>query len=221
MEKELDKQIAKKEKTFITVLTIKMAEELAKHLHQKKYKIAYLHNELKTLERDKIINDLRRNRYDAIIGINLLREGLDVPEVSLVMIFDADKPGLFRSEKSLIQTFGRAARNENGRVILYADVKTDAMIKAINETNRRRSIQEAYNIEHNITPKTIIKTVYDDIKSKDDAKAVEAFFHKDAKPKNKTKAIAVLRKAMEQAADSKEYERAAYLRDLIIELEEK
>jgi excinuclease ABC subunit B len=221
MKKELNKQIAKKEKTFITVLTIKMAEELATHLHENKYRVAYLHNELKTLDRDKIINDLRRDKYDAIIGINLLREGLDVPEVSLVIIFDADMPGLFRSEKSLIQTFGRAARNANGRVILYADKTTIAMEKAIKETNARRTVQIAFNKKNNITPKTIIKDVYDDIKSKEDAKAIEAFFHKDAKPKNKTKAIAVIRKAMESAADAKEYERAAYLRDLLIEMEEK
>jgi excinuclease ABC subunit B len=196
-----------------------MAEDLTKYLHEHGFKVAFLHNELKTLERSRIINDLRRGKYDLIVGINLLREGLDVPEVSLVVVFDADKPGLFRSSKALIQTFGRAARNVNGKVIMYADTMTDAMKQAIGETTRRRDIQIAYNKEHNITPTTIIKPIYDDIGAGDETKTIEAYFHKMNAPRNKTKAIAVLRKEMMQAADNQEYERAAYLRDYLLELE--
>ncbi len=218
---ELQKQVDKKEKTFITVLTIKMAESLTEYLKNQKFKVAYLHNELKTLDRAKIINDLRRGKYDVIVGINLLREGLDVPEVSLVAIFDADKPGFFRNDKALLQTFGRAARNANGRVILYADTITEAMKIAIDETNRRRKIQEEYNKKYKIVPKTIVKPIFEDLKSKDDQKAVEAIFHSRNKPnaEKTTKAINILRKEMLEAAKNQEYERAAYLRDLIIDLE--
>jgi excinuclease ABC subunit B len=217
---ELQKQVEKKERTFVTVLTIKMAENLSEYLRKQKFKVMYMHNELKTLERAKIINDLRRGKYDVIVGINLLREGLDVPEVSLVAVFDADKPGFFRSDKALIQTFGRAARNINGRVILYADSTTVAMKTAIEETNRRREIQIKYNKGHNITPKTIVKPIFEDITSKDDAKVVEAYFRSNkVDVKKQTKAISILRKEMLQAAKNKEYERAAFLRDTIIELE--
>jgi excinuclease ABC subunit B len=218
---ELQKQIKKNERTFVTVLTIKMAESLAEYLRKQKIKVMYMHNELKTLERARIINDLRRGKFDVIVGINLLREGLDVPEVSLIAVFDADKPGFFRSDKALIQTFGRAARNVNGRVILYADKITPAMQIAMNETERRRSIQLAYNREHNITPQTIVKPIFEDIKSKEDAKMIEAYFHGKNKVdyKKTTRALSVLRKEMLQAAKSQEYERAAYLRDMIIELE--
>lgn len=219
---ELQKQIEKKERTFVTVLTIKMAENLTDYLQKQKFKVMYMHNELKTLERAKIINDLRRGRYDVIVGINLLREGLDVPEVSLVAVFDADKPGFFRNDKALIQTFGRAARNVNGRVILYANNKTEAMQTAINETNRRRAIQLAYNNKKHIVPKTIVKPIFDDITSKDDAKVVEAYFKSNKIDfKKQTKAIGILRKEMLQASKNQEYERAAFLRDTIIELEGK
>lgn len=219
---ELQKQVKKKERTFITVLTIKMAESLTEYLQKQKFKVAYLHNELKTLDRAKIINDLRRGKYDVLVGINLLREGLDVPEVSLVAIIDADKPGFFRNEKALLQTFGRAARNANGRVILYADTTTDAMRIAIDETNRRRKIQEEFNKKHHIIPKTIVKPIFDDLKSKDDQKAVEAIFYARNKPnaEKATKAINVLKKEMLEAAKNQEYERAAYLRDLMIDLQE-
>lgn len=219
---ELQKQVKKKERTFITVLTIKMAESLTEYLQKQKFKVAYLHNELKTLDRAKIINDLRRGKYDVLVGINLLREGLDVPEVSLVAIIDADKPGFFRNEKALLQTFGRAARNANGRVILYADTTTDAMRIAIDETNRRRKIQEEFNKKHHIIPKTIVKPIFEDLKSKDDQKAVEAIFHARNKPNTEkaTKAINVLKKEMLEAAKNQEYERAAYLRDLMIDLQE-
>lgn len=219
---ELQKQVKKKERTFITVLTIKMAESLTEYLQKQKFKVAYLHNELKTLDRAKIINDLRRGKYDVLVGINLLREGLDVPEVSLVAIIDADKPGFFRNEKALLQTFGRAARNANGRVILYADTTTDAMRIAIDETNRRRKIQEEFNKKHHIIPKTIVKPIFEDLKSKDDQKAVEAIFYARNKPNTEkaTKAINVLKKEMLEAAKNQEYERAAYLRDLMIDLQE-
>jgi excinuclease ABC subunit B len=198
-----------------------MAENLSEYLRKQKIKVMYMHNELKTLERAKIINDLRRGKFDVIVGINLLREGLDVPEVSLVAVFDADKPGFFRSDKALIQTFGRAARNINGRVILYADHITEAMRIAIDETERRRKIQIQHNKVHNITPQTISKPILDDIKSKEDAKTIEAYFQSKNKIdlKKKTRAISVLRKEMLQASKQQEYERAAYLRDMIIELE--
>jgi excinuclease ABC subunit B len=219
---ELKKQIAKKERAFVTVLTIKMAENLTDFLRKHKFKVMYMHNELKTLERAKIINDLRRGKYDVIVGINLLREGLDVPEVSLVAVFDADKPGFFRSDKALIQTFGRAARNINGRVILYADHQTDAMKIAISETNRRREIQIKYNAKHHISPQTIVKPIFDDITSKDDAKTIEAYFKNNKVNFKKTsKAVNILKKEMLQAAHNQEYERAAFLRDAIIELEGK
>jgi excinuclease ABC subunit B len=218
---ELQKQVNKKERSFVTVLTIKMAENLSEYLKKMKFKVMYMHNELKTLDRARIINDLRRGKYDVIVGINLLREGLDVPEVSLVAIFDADKPGFFRSDKALIQTFGRAARNVNGRVILYADNQTTAMETAISETSRRREIQLAYNKTHHIKPQTIVKPIFDDISSKEDAKVVEAYFHGKNKLdyKKQTRAVSILRKEMLQAATNQEYERAAYLRDIIIELE--
>ncbi len=210
---EIHKQIDKKEKTFINVMTIRFAEELTKFLHDKNIKCAYLHNELKTLQRTKILNDLRRGLYDCVIGINLLREGLDIPEVSCVMILDADKPGFFRNDKSLIQIIGRAARNEHGRVIMYADTITESMQIAIDETIRRRKIQEQYNKEHNIIPKTIIKPIRDNI---------SAFDYNEI-PKGKTvkQMINELKKQMLQAAKDQDYEKAAELRDLIFELSTK
>lgn len=220
---ELDKQIAKKERTIITVLTIKMAENLTKFLKEKKYKVAYLHNELKTLERDQVINALRRGVYDVIVGINLLREGLDVPEVSSAVIFDANKPGIFRSRDALIQTFGRTARNKNAHVILFADSVNDALLEAINETNRRRKIQLEFNKKHNITPKTIVKPIRNDLHGKADAKALEAIFNKNAKVSEKSgsRAIKTLKKKMQEAAKNQEYEVAAHYRDMIIDLESK
>ena len=218
--KTLKEQVDKKSKTFISVLTIKMAESLTEYLKNQKFKVAYLHNELKTLERTKIINDLRRGKHDIIVGINLLREGLDVPEVSLMVIFDADKPGLFRNEKSLIQMFGRVARNENGKVLMYANTISEPMDYAIKETKRRRELQIKYNKKNHIIPKTIKKPIFDDISSKEDAKVIESYFKGQNKmnQKNSTKAIAMLRKEMLQAAKNQEYERAAHLRDMIIEL---
>jgi excinuclease ABC subunit B len=223
--KELEVQREKNERTFITVLTINMAEELTKFLLEKKIKVTYLHNELHTIERTKILNDLRKGKYEALVGINLLKEGIDVPEVSLVAIFDADKPGLFRNETSLIQTFGRAARNKNGRIIMYADDITKDMKHAMEETTRRRNLQEEYNKVHNIIPQTIIKPIRNDlsISLKKDIKEAEAFFHSDGKKfksvKERIKLIESLKKEMLKASKLKNFERAIELRDLIIELE--
>lgn len=205
---ELFIQKEKNNKTFITVMTIRMAEDLTEYLKQRNIKVAYLHNELKTLQRTKIINDLRNDIFDVIVGINLLREGIDVPEVSLVCIFDADKPGFFRGYKALIQTIGRAARNSEGRVIMYADEMSKDMKLAIDETNRRRKIQEEYNIKNNCKPMNIIK-------AKDDT-----FFNLNNIDVIKPKSISIqaLKKQMLKAAQEQNYELAAVLRDQIIEL---
>lgn len=217
---ELKHQKEKDEKTFVTVMTIRMAEELTHFLQERGVKAAYLHNELKTLERTKIINNMRRGLYDVIIGINLLREGLDVPEVSLVAIFDADKPGFFRSDKSLIQIIGRAARNANGRVIMYGDEITTAMASAINETNRRREIQEAYNKAHGIIPKTIIKPIREDVKGwSNDTNVDVDLFNAAQDNKQREKIIAELKEKMLAAANERDYESAATYRDTILELE--
>lgn len=219
---ELHLQKQKNERTFVTVMTIRMAEELTHFLQQKNIKCAYLHNELKTLERSKIINNMRRGLYDVVVGINLLREGLDVPEVSLVAIFDADKPGFFRSEKSLIQIIGRAARNANGRAIMYGDEITSAMRYAIDETNRRRAIQEKYNHEHNIIPQTIIKPIHEDIQF--DIKNKKTVQHdvdsfKKLQTTEQENVLKQLHKQMLKAAKQKNYEQAAQYRDIILELE--
>lgn len=216
---ELQKQKEKNERTFVTVMTIKMAESLTEYLKQRNIKVAYLHNELKTLQRTKIINDLRKGIYDVVVGINLLREGLDVPEVSLVAIFDADKPGLFRNERSLIQTIGRAARNVNGRVIMYADSISNDMNNAIKETERRRNIQLTYNKEHNITPKTIIKPIIDIASEEDNNELKKVLEGARTGIKAKDKMINKLKKEMLEAAKKQEYERAASIRDMIIEIE--
>lgn len=220
IENELNIQIKNKERTFITVMTIRMAEELTEYLRSKNIKVAYLHNELKTLERFTILNNLRKGIYDVVIGINLLREGLDVPEVSKVIILDADKPGFFRSDKSLIQIIGRASRNANGKVIMYGDEITDAMQKAIDETERRRNIQIKYNQEHNIIPKTVIKPIALDINRNSSEIDVDYLISKNKKSKEKiSQNIKKLREEMLKAAKNQEYERAAYLRDIILELE--
>lgn len=219
IENEIKSQIKLNSRVFITVMTIRMAEELTEYLRNKNIKVAYLHSELKTLERFKILNNLRKGVYDVIVGINLLREGLDVPEVSRVLIVDADKPGFFRSDKSLIQIIGRASRNENGKVIMYADSITEAMKIAINETQRRRNIQNKFNIENNIIPKTIIKSIPLDLtKNNLDVNLDDLIKNKNNKTK-KNKVIEELRKQMLIAAKNQEYERAAYLRDVLIELE--
>ena len=216
---EIRKNIDKNERTLITTLTVKMAEDLTDFLKKQDLKVAYLHHETNTLERSEIIHDLRLGTYDVLVGINLLREGLDLPEVSLVAILDADKEGFLRSEKSLIQTIGRAARNANGRVIMYGDVYTDSMKKAIEETNRRRAIQEEYNAKHNIVPKTIIKSIPEVIHSKETKEATNKYLKKkNHTVKDREKMIVSLEKEMKEAAKNLNFERAAELRDIIIEI---
>ena len=211
---EINKQISKGERTIITTLTIRMAEELTNYLKKLDIKVAYLHNEIKTLERMRIVRDLRLGKYDVLVGINLLREGLDIPEVSLIAIMDADKQGFLRSTRSLIQTIGRAARNENGRVIMYADNMSDSMNEAIKETERRRSIQEKYNEEHNIVPKTIIKEIRELISN-----TVEKEEQKEKlSPKEKEKLMITIENEMKECAKNLDFERAMELREILFEL---
>ena len=210
------------DKVLVTTLTKKMAERLTDYLREAGVRVRYLHSDIDTLERLEIIRDLRMDVFDVLVGINLLREGLDIPEVSLVAILDADKEGFLRSETSLIQTIGRAARNANGRVIMYADVMTESMDKAITETNRRRSIQEAYNEAHGIIPQTIKKKVHDVIQITKAATEKQKFgLEKDPESMNVeelNKLIKKLEKEMKQAAMELQFERAAELRDKILEL---
>ncbi|MDA2516763.1 excinuclease ABC subunit B [Bacillus cereus] len=218
---EIQDRIAKNERVLITTLTKKMSEDLTDYLKDVGIKVNYLHSEIKTLERIEIIRDLRLGKFDVLVGINLLREGLDIPEVSLVAILDADKEGFLRSERSLIQTIGRAARNENGRVIMYADRITRSMGIAIEETQRRRTIQEAYNKEHGITPKTIQKGVRDVIRATTAAEETETYEATPAKKmtkKEREKTIAKMEAEMKEAAKALDFERAAELRDLLLEL---
>ena len=217
---EIDARIAKGERTMITTLTVKMAEELTKFMQQRHYKVAYLHHETKTLQRTEIIRDLRKGKYDVLVGINLLREGLDIPEVSLIAILDADKEGFLRSERSLIQTIGRAARNANGQVIMYGDVMTDSMAKALAETDRRRAIQQQYNQQHHIIPRTIKKEIRDAIHSKEThAMAVRYMANKIADASGQqAELIGRLEKEMKEAARVLDFERAAELRDMIMEM---
>ncbi len=208
---EINNQINKNERTLITTLTIRMAEELTNYLKKIDIKVAYLHTEVKTLERLKIINDLRKGKYDVLVGINLLREGLDIPEVSLVAILDADKQGFLRSERSLIQTIGRAARNANGKVIMYADTISESMDKAIKETNRRRKIQEEYNLKNNIIPKTIIKEIREVVTNN---KEIEK---EKISKKDKQKLMIDIEREMKEAAKNLDFERATELRDILFE----
>lgn len=203
----------KNERVLITTLTIRMAEELTNYLMGVGIKVAYLHTEVKTLERLKIIHDLREGKYDVVVGINLLREGIDIPEVSLICIMDANKQGFLRSTRSLVQTIGRAARNSNGHVIMYADSISEAMDNAIKETERRRKIQDRYNKDHNITPKTIIKEIRD---------VVSNSIEDDKKPKmsksEKKELLIRLENEMKEAAKQLDFERAVELRDILFEL---
>ncbi|MED1409394.1 MULTISPECIES: excinuclease ABC subunit B [Bacillus] len=218
---EIQDRIAKNERVLITTLTKKMSEDLTDYLKDVGIKVNYLHSEVKTLERIEIIRDLRLGKFDVLVGINLLREGLDIPEVSLVAILDADKEGFLRSERSLIQTIGRAARNENGQVIMYADRITRSMGIAIEETQRRRQLQEAYNKEHGITPKTIQKGVRDVIRATtaaEDTETYEAAPAKKMTKKEREKTIAKMEAEMKEAAKALDFERAAELRDLLLEL---
>ena len=212
---EIHKQIEKNERTLITTLTIRMAEELTDYLKKLDIKVAYLHSEIKTLERLRIIRDLRLGKYDVVVGINLLREGIDIPEVSLIAIMDADKQGFLRSERSLIQTIGRAARNAEGRVIMYADNISEAMDYAIKETMRRRGIQEKYNKEHGITPKTIIKEIRELISNNQKKE--------EKKPEKLSKQelhslIQNVETEMREAAKNLDFEKATELRDILFEL---
>ena len=213
---EIHNRIDKNERVLITTLTIKMAEELTNYLKNIDIKVAYLHNEIKTLERMRIIRDLRLGTYDVVVGINLLREGMDIPEVSLIAIMDADKQGFLRSTRSLIQTIGRCARNSSGKVIMYADTISDSMQEAITETKRRREIQEKYNKEHNIIPKTIIKEIRELISNKIETKDTKK--NKLTK-KEKEDMIDRLKKEMNDAAKKLDFERATELRDIIFEME--
>ena len=214
---EIDDRRSKNERVLITTLTIKMAEELTSYLKDIDIKVAYLHNEVKTLQRMKIIRDLRLGVYDVVVGINLLREGIDIPEVSLIAIMDADKQGFLRSERSLIQTIGRCARNEHGKVIMYADNISDSMQIAIDETMRRRKIQEEYNKEHGILPKTIIKEIRELISNEDIAGKKER--KEKMSKKEKVNLIAKLTKEMETAAKNLDFEKAMELKDIIFEME--
>lgn len=217
---EINERIEKNERVLITTLTKRMAEDLSAYLKEVGLKVAYLHSDTKTLERTEILRDLRLGKYDVLVGINLLREGLDLPEVSLVCILDADKEGFLRSERSLIQTIGRAARNANGKVIMYGDRIIDSMRKALDETARRREIQEAYNQEHHITPQTIHKEIRDLIQGKETVDEATALVQKGKKAdkKAKKKLIEDLEKEMKQAAKVLDFERAMELRDIIMEL---
>ena len=220
---DIKERIKNNERVLITTLTIKMSEDLTAYLKEAGIKVAYLHSEIKALERLEIIRKLRKGTYDVLVGINLLREGLDIPEVSLICILDADKEGFLRSARSLIQTTGRAARNSNGKVIFYADKITDSMQKCIDETARRRSIQEEYNLLHNITPKTIIKEIADEIRIIDDVSAnvydeiTVDEFRKLSKLEQK-KILEKLEKEMKEAAKNLDFEEAMALRDIIFEL---
>ena len=213
---EIKERIEKKERTLVTTLTIRMAEELTNYLKELDIKVAYLHSEVKTLERMQIIHDLRTGKYDVVVGINLLREGIDIPEVSLIAILDADKEGFLRSTRSLIQTVGRCARNANGHVIMYGDKITDSMKAAIEETARRRSIQEKYNEEHGIIPQTINKEIREVISNI----ATEKGSKKTKKPTKKEQAILIdnIEQEMREAAKNLDFERAMELRDILFEL---
>ena len=222
---EINVRVEKHERVFVTTLTKKMAEDLTDYLKEMGIKVKYLHSDIKTLERTQIIRDLRLGKFDVLVGINLLREGIDVPEVSLIAILDADKEGFLRAERSLIQTIGRASRNEHGKVIMYADKMTDSMEAAINETQRRRTIQEKFNEDHGITPKTIVKPIRDAIsavaKSTDDdaGKSVTQVDMEDMSKEDRAELVKNLREQMQQAAKKLDFEQAASLRDTILELE--
>ncbi len=211
----INNQIQKNERTLITTLTIRMAEELTSYLKKLDIKVAYLHNEIKTLERLRIIRDLRLGKYDVVVGINLLREGIDIPEVSLIAIMDADKQGFLRSERSLIQTIGRAARNADGKVIMYADTISSAMDMAIKETKRRRKIQEEYNQKHGIVPKTIVKEIRELISNN---KEIEEKKPEKLSKQEKQKLMIDIENEMKLAAKNLDFERAMELRDALFEL---
>lgn len=211
---EIHERIAKNERVLITTLTVRMSEELTNYLKEMNIKVAYLHNEVKTLDRLKIIQDLRLGTYDCIVGVNLLREGIDIPEVSLICILDADKQGFLRSSRSLIQIIGRCARNASGKVIMYADTMSEAMQEAIEETQRRRDVQEKYNKEHGIIPKTIIKEIKEIVTNN----MISENKKKKVSKKEKEKMILQIEDEMKEAARNLDFERAMELRDILFEM---
>ncbi|MBO0412667.1 excinuclease ABC subunit UvrB [Enterococcus hulanensis] len=218
---EINERSERNERVFVTTLTKKMSEDLTDYFKELGIKVKYLHSDIKTLERTEIIRDLRLGKFDVLVGINLLREGLDVPEVSLVAILDADKEGFLRSERSLVQTIGRAARNSEGRVIMYADKITDSMQRAMDETTRRRNIQQQYNEDHGIEPKTIIKEIRDLIsisKVAEDIESFDATSYEELSKSERKELIAKLEDEMREAAKTLDFETAATLRDTILEL---
>jgi excinuclease ABC subunit B len=214
---EIQQRVLKNERVMVVTLTIRMAEDLAAFLKNKGLKVVYMHSDTKTLERAQIIYQLRKGKYDVLIGINLLREGLDIPEVSLISILDADKEGFLRSTRSLIQIIGRAARNVSGHVIMYADKMTDSMKAAIQETDRRRSIQHAYNVDHGITPQTIKKVLISPLQTEDDSDITKVIEGKASRSEIEQR-IKAFEKLMKEAAKTYDFERAAELRDVIFEL---
>ena len=221
---EIHGRVQADERVLVTTLTKKMAENLTNYFREMGIKVRYLHSEVETVERAEIIRGLRSGEFDVLVGINLLREGLDLPEVSLIAILDADKEGFLRSDTSLIQTIGRAARNVHGKVVMYGDRITDSMRRAIEETDRRRAVQEAYNAEHGITPTSIQKKVKDLIQTTKVAESQAPYTTKEVKKLGKKETLALitkLEKDMRVAAKALEYERAAELRDIIFELREK
>lgn len=217
---EIKERIARNERTLVTTLTVRMAEDLTEYLKNLDIKVAWLHHEVKTIERTEIIQDLRKGKYDVLVGINLLREGLDIPEVSLITILDADKEGFLRSKRSLVQIIGRAARNADGKVIMYGDSITESMQYAIDETARRRKIQMEYNEKHGIVPKTIIKPIREVVHSKETKEMTARYLKKKQKlnKKDTAKYIEELETEMRQAAADLDFERAAELRDMVMEL---
>jgi excinuclease ABC subunit B len=224
--KEIELCVAKKQRVLVTTLTKRTSEDLAAYLKEKGFNVAYLHSEIEALERIEILRNLRLGKYDVLVGINLLREGLDLPEVSLVAVLDADKEGFLRSETTLIQICGRAARNIDGRVILYADRMTGSMDRALSEMTRRRKRQVAYNTEHNITPTTIVSAIHDleEFQYKAKEEGLKYLMQEDGgeyvSPKNMESVINQLDKQMREAADNLDFETAAILRDRIIVLKE-
>ena len=218
---EIRDRIERKERVLITTLTVRMAEDLTSYLKGLDLKVAWLHHEVTTIERTEIIHDLRLGKYDVLVGINLLREGLDIPEVSLIAILDADKEGFLRSRRSLIQIIGRAARNADGKVIMYADRMTQSMQEAIDETNRRRTIQMDYNETHGIVPKTIIKPIHEVVRSKETKEMTAKFLKKKKMSvKDKEQMIQNIEREMKEAARTLDFERAASLRDILFEMKD-